>query len=219
MAHAAPLYPVSLVVAGRRCLVVGGGRVAARKIEGLLDGGADVTVVAPRIVEVIERMAGAASGPGSGPGTLRLEVRPYRRGEVAGYRLVVTATGVPAVDHAVFSDAEEAGVWVNSADDVGNCTFLLPAIHRDGPVTVAVSTAGSSPALAAWLRTRVADAVGPDLAVLAALLDDARTRLRRSGRSTESIDWVPILDDRVVDLVQAGRSDEARVVLWEALGT
>jgi siroheme synthase-like protein len=220
VAHDAPLYPVSLVVAGRPCLVVGGGHVAARKIEGLLACGADVTAVAPEMTGAVEDLAGggAVGGAVGGAGSLQLERRPYRAGEASAYRLVVTATGLPEIDHAVAADAEAAGVWVNSADDPANCSFLLPAVHRDGPVTVAVSTGGSSPALAGWLRTTVADALGPHLPELAALLDDARGRLRRSGRSTESIDWRPILDGPVVALVRDGRTDEARTVLWEALG-
>jgi siroheme synthase-like protein len=222
VAHAAPLYPVSLVVAGRRCLVVGGGHVAARKIEGLVSCGALVTAVAPDVVDEVVRLVDApraVGGPGGVPaGTLQLERRPYRAGEASDYRLVVTATGVPEVDGAVAADAEAAGVWVNSADDPANCTFLLPAVHRDGPVTVAVSTGGSSPALAGWLRTRVAGALGPGVADLAALLDEARARLRTEGRSTEAIDWLPVLDGRLVPLVRAGRIDEARTVLWEAVG-
>ena len=211
MAHEARLYPVSLVVAGRRCLVVGGGAVAARKAQGLLDCGARVTVVAPDVVDEL-----TAGGRGS-DGGLTVERRPYRTPEAGDYRLVVTATGVPAVDHQVFLDAEAAGVWVNSADDLDNCAFLLPAVHRDGPVTVAVSTAGASPALAQWLRTRVAEAIGPDVGVLAGLLDEARSAVKAAGRSTEDLDWSTALES-VVPLVREGRVDEARTVLAEFTG-
>ena len=208
MAHEAPLYPVSLVVAGRQCLVVGGGPVAARKVEGLLGCGALVTVVAPEVVPAI--------GAG-GSHALTIETRTYRPGEAAGYRLVVTATGVPAVDQAVAADAEAAGVWVNSADDVTNCTFLLPAVHRDGSVTVAVSTGGASPALAGWIRTRLAEALGPGVADLAELLDEARQQVQRSGRSTESVAWQAILDEQVVPLVRQGKVDEARAAIRQII--
>lgn len=217
MAHGSRLYPVSLVVADRRCLVVGGGAVAARKAQGLLECGARVTVVAPDVVDELIRLAGPegdrdAVERGGAAGGLTVERRPYRSPEAAGYRLVVTATGVPDVDHRVFLDAEAAGVWVNSADDLDNCAFLLPAVHRDGPVTVAVSTAGASPALAQWLRTRVAEAVGPDLGALAGLLDEARAAVKASGRSTEGLDW-PTALGALVPLVRAGRMDEARAAL------
>jgi siroheme synthase-like protein len=206
VAHEARLYPVSLVVAGRPCLVVGGGPVGARKAEGLLACGAEVTLVAPELSAAVAALEGTAGG------ALRVEARPYRSPEASAYRLVVTATGVPDVDHRVFLDAEAAGVWVNSADDLDNCAFLLPAVHRDGPVTVAVSTAGASPALAQWLRTRVAEAIGPEVGVLAGLLDEARAAVKASGRSTEDLDW-PVALEAVVPLVREGRVDEARDAL------
>lgn len=212
MASPAPQYPVSLVVSGRRCLVVGGGPVAARKVAGLLDGGARVTVVAPEVSEVVHSLAEGLAGPGT-TARLTIETRPYRSPEAADYRLVITATGHPEVDHAVFADAEAAGVWVNSADDVGNCSFLLPAVHRAGTVTVAVSTGGASPALARWLRTRAAATLDFDVAVVAELLDEARSLVKETGRSTESLDWDRILDSRVVPLVREGRADQARAVL------
>jgi siroheme synthase-like protein len=124
----APLYPVGLVVAGRAVLVVGGGRVAARKAGDLVACGARVTVVAPEVVPVLAERA-----------EVTVERRPYRAGEAAGYRLVVTATGDRAVDQQVYDDAEAAGVWVNSADDPERCTFTLPAVVRRDPVVVAMA--------------------------------------------------------------------------------
>jgi precorrin-2 dehydrogenase/sirohydrochlorin ferrochelatase len=212
MASPAPLYPVSLMVSGRRCLVVGGGAVAARKVEGLLDCGARVTVVAPEVSEAVHALGNGLAGTDS-TGGLTVETRPYRSPEAADYRLVVTATGHPEVDHAVFADADAAGVWVNSADDVGNCSFLMPAVHRAGTVTVAVSTAGASPTLARWLRTRAAATLDFDVAVVAELLDEARSLVKETGRPTESLDWGKILDSQVVPLVRQGRTDEARAVL------
>jgi siroheme synthase-like protein len=148
---------------------------------------------------------------------LVLEERRYRAGEAADYRLVITATGDPEVDRAVATDAETAGVWVNSADDVDNCTFMLPAVHRDGDVTVAVSTGGASPALAGWLRDRAAAAIGPEAGTLAVLLDEARRNVRAEGRSTEATDWSAILSGPFVDLVRSGRIDEARALLQAAI--
>jgi siroheme synthase-like protein len=148
---------------------------------------------------------------------LVLEERPYLAGEAADYRLVITATGDPEVDRAVAADAEAAGIWVNSADDVDNCTFMLPAVHRDGDVTVAVSTGGASPALAGWLRDRAAAAIGPEAGTLAVLLDEARRDVRAEGRSTEATDWSAILSGPFVDLVRSGRLDEARALLQTAV--
>jgi precorrin-2 dehydrogenase/sirohydrochlorin ferrochelatase len=195
----APLYPVGLVVAGRPVLVVGGGRVAARKVADLAACGAQVTVVAPEVVPALAER-----------GDVVVERRPYRAGEAAGYRLVVTATGDRAVDQQVFDDAEAAGVWVNSADDRERCTFTLPAVVRHDPVVVAVATGGHSPALATWLRRRLSSQLGPEVAVLAALLGEARDRVRASGRSTEDLDWQALLDGGLLDVLVAEGEDAAR---------
>ena len=212
-----PLYPVGLVVAGRRCLVVGGGPVAGRKISALLACGAAVTMVAPQVHAAMAVLAaGEPAAPAGGP-PLKIELRPYRPGEAASYRLVVTATGVAEVDRAVHADAEAAGVWVNSADDAANCTFLLPAVHRDGPVTIAVATGGASPALATWLRRQVAEAVGPRLGELATILEEGRRAVHARGGSTEAVDWPALLDGPLPDLVRQGRTGEARRLLRQVL--
>ena len=195
----APLYPVGLVVAGRPVLVVGGGRVAARKVGDLVACGARVTVVAPEVVPAL------AERP-----EVTVERRPYRTGEAAGYRLVVTATGDRAVDQQVYDDAEAAGVWVNSADDPERCTFTLPAVVRRDPVVVAIATGGHSPALATWLRRRLSDELGPEVAVLAGVLGEARSRVKAAGRSTEDLDWQALLDGGLLDLLVVEGRDAAR---------
>jgi siroheme synthase-like protein len=196
---------VVLDVAGRPCLVVGGGTVAKRKVEGLVACGADVTVVAPEIDPAIHSLAAT------------VEARPYREGEAAGYRLVITATGLPTVDAAVAADADAAGVWVNSADDTPHCTFLLPAVHRDGVVTVSVSTGGASPALSTWLRGEIATLLGPGLATLADLVAGARRRLTDANRPTTAVDWHGLLDGPLPGLVRDGKLDEARRLLDDAV--
>ncbi|MFP5376980.1 MAG: bifunctional precorrin-2 dehydrogenase/sirohydrochlorin ferrochelatase [Acidimicrobiia bacterium] len=206
----APLYPVNLVVAGRRCLVVGGGPVAARKAQGLASCGAVVHVVATAVGAEVRALAGAG---------VSWEQRSYRRGEVAGYRLAVTATGVAEVDGAVFADGEAAGVWVNSADDPDRCSFTLPAVVRRGPVVVAVSTGGHSPALAAWLRERLAADIGPEYEVLAALLSEERDAVRAAGRSTEDVDWRKALESDMLDLIRSGHVQQAKERLQACLSS
>ena len=199
MPVAAPLYPVGLVLDGRPCLVVGGGRIAARKVAGLVACGASVTVVASDVCDELASCAG-----------VRIERRRYRSGEAAGYRLVVTATGDEHVAQQVFDDAEAAGVWVNSADDPARCTFTLPAVLRRGPVTLAVATGGASPAFASWLRDHVDGLLGPEVDDLAVLVAEARAGVVAGGRSTEGLDWREALDSDMLDLIRAGRIDVAR---------
>jgi siroheme synthase-like protein len=201
-------YPVCLDVSGRPCLVVGGGPVAARKARGLLECGARVTVIAPEVCDDMQSLA---------PALAALERRPYRQDDLSSYRLVVTATGLDGVDGAVHADAEAAGVWVNSADDRVHSSFILPAVHRDGAVTVAVSTGGLSPALASWLRTRLAARDLRSTGALAELLGEARQRLLDAGRSTDAVDWAALLDGPLPDLVDAGDLDNARAIVAAAM--
>jgi precorrin-2 dehydrogenase/sirohydrochlorin ferrochelatase len=200
-------YPVSLRVAGRACLVVGAGPVAARKARDLLASDAVVTVIAPEVGESM-----AALSP------LTILRRRYAPGDAASYQLVITATGSPDVDAAVHADAEAAGVWVNSADDPDHCTFILPSVHRDGPVTIAVSTSGLSPALATWLRRRLAEAGGPGVGALAELLGRARAQMRAEGRPTDDVAWAALLDGPLPGLVAAGQVEAALQLLEAALG-
>ncbi|HVE47184.1 MAG TPA: bifunctional precorrin-2 dehydrogenase/sirohydrochlorin ferrochelatase [Acidimicrobiales bacterium] len=204
----APQYPVNLVLAGRRCLVVGGGGVAAHKVAGLVACGAAVHVVSPEVVPALAERA-----------DVTIERRAYRRGEVAGYRLAVAATGEPAVNAAVLADGEEAGVWVNAADDIENCSFTLPAVVRRGPVMVAVSTGGHSPALARWLKERVSACLGPEYEVLAEMLSAERDEIRASGRSTEGLNWQKALESDMLDLIRAGQVREAKERLQACLSS
>jgi siroheme synthase-like protein len=201
--------PVNLLVRGRRVVVVGGGRVAARKVEPLLDLGADVVVVAPDATAEIRGWADA--------GRCRLELRPFVSSDLDGAWLALTATGVPAVDAAVFAAGEAARVWVNSADDPAHCSFTMMSVVRRADVVVAFGTGGRSPALAAHLRRLLTDELGPEYEVLLDLLSEAREGLRAAGRSTEDADWQRAFDEGIVDLVRAGRVADAKELLNSCL--
>ena len=198
-------YPVNLVLEGRPVLVVGGGRVATQKARRLADSGAVVTVVAP---EVTDELAALAA---------RVERRAYATGDIDGHRLVVSATGDPAVDGAVYADGEAAGVWVNSADDPAHCSVTLPAVARRGDITVAVSTGGRSPAMATWLRRKLEVELDEAHVTLLQLLSERREALRSEGTPTEGLRWQEALDDGLLDLVRAGRIAEARERLQACL--
>lgn len=171
-------YPVFLDLAGVSVLVVGGGTVALRKVGGLAEAGAVVTVVAPEVRPELVALAAA------------VERRAYVAGEAAGYQLVITATDDPAVNAHVAADAGAAQVWVNSADDPDNCSFILPAVARRGHVTVAVSTGGASPALAAHVRTRIEQEVlTPAVEAAANELARQRAEIHAAGGSTEAVSW------------------------------
>jgi siroheme synthase-like protein len=148
-------YFACLDLTGRRCLVVGGGAVGIEKARGLLDAGASVTVVAPELEPELRELP-----------VEWIQAR-YASSDLDGYRLVIAATPDREVNRRVFEDAEARGIFCNVADDPDLCSFILPAIHRQGPIAVAVSTGGASPALAQRLRGEIAEHVTPRHAELA----------------------------------------------------
>lgn len=174
-------YPVVLDLHDANVLVVGGGPVAARKIDGLRSAGARVTVVAESVIDAIDASA------------VTIRRRRFRPADVVGMRLVVAATGVHDVDSAVASSSRRHGIWVNAADQPVDCDFILPAIARSGRVSATISTDGASPALAVHLRDLVATLLDERVAAAAEQLALERAVLRADGRSTETIDWAPRL--------------------------
>lgn len=204
-------YAVSLVVAGRRCVVVGAGRIAARKVEGLLAAGADVHVVSPTVGDRVRALADA--------GRCSVTERPFAPSDLDGAWLATVAAGDPAVDRAVAEAAAERRVWVNTADDAASCTFTRTPEVRRGDLVVTVGTGGRSPALAAWLRDRVADALGPEWADLVDLCGEAREALKAAGRPTEEADWQRAFDSGILGLIRTGQRAEAKELLQACLSS
>ncbi|MBV8160729.1 MAG: bifunctional precorrin-2 dehydrogenase/sirohydrochlorin ferrochelatase [Acidimicrobiia bacterium] len=203
----APQYPVNLVVADRPCLVVGGGALAAQKAAALLACGAEVHVVGEEIGEEVRALPVA------------WEERSYARGEASDYRFVIAATGSPATNATVYADADAAGVWVNSADDPDHCSATLPAVLRRGALVVTVSTGGRSPAIASWLKARLADEIGPEYEALLDLVAGQREAVRAGGRSTEGLNWQKALDSDMLELIKNGHVAEARERLQACLSS
>ncbi len=164
-------YPVCLNLAGTRCLVVGGGPVAERKIEGLLPCGGRIVVVSPRVTAAIRTWA-LEEG--------RLEWRPrvFRRGDTTGAFLVIAATGRWDIDETVAREAARHGVLVNVVDGPGLCRFTVPSVLRRGSLCVAVSTNGKSPTLARLVRQQLEGVLGEDNVGLHEVVAQVRTRLR-----------------------------------------
>ena len=200
-------FPVNLDLSGRRVLVVGGGPVAARKASALLRAGADVTVVAPSAVSEL------AEDP-----DIRWHRREYRRGEVASYRLAITATNDPKVNAQVARDGNAANVLVNSADDPVNCSFILPAVVTRGDLQITVSTNGRSPAFSRWARQKLERDFTHVHAQLLDLLSEVRDEVRATFGTSELPGWDDVIDDDLIDLVAEERDGEARQRVRSALG-
>jgi precorrin-2 dehydrogenase/sirohydrochlorin ferrochelatase len=182
-------YPVYLDVHDVVVLVVGAGRVGARKAAALADAGAVVRVVAP---DVDPELGAAAVGS--------IARRAYEPSDLEGVRLVITATGIADVDSTVAADATARGIWVNAADRPVDCTFILPAVARRGDISVAVSTDGTSPAIASWLRDRIGDEIlTDDVLAVAEKIATRRREVQTAGGSTEDVDWRAEIDRLLAD--------------------
>jgi len=203
-------YPVVLDLTGRPCLVVGGGTVALRKVAGLVEAGARVTVVSPSLTPALLRLAAEAP--------LRWQPREYAQGDAAGFTLVMVATDDRAVNAAVAAECRERGIWVNCADDPARCDFVLPSVLHRGAVTVAVSTGGRSPTMARLVREELDALLPREVAPLTEVMADVRRALREVGVSLDAERWQQALDGELRSLVAAGRTTEARARLRERLG-
>ena len=197
-------YPVFLDLRGRRAVVIGGGAVAEQKVRGLLAAGAHVTVVSPDMSPGLADLARRSA--------IELRRRRYHDHDLAGAWLAIAATDDRAVNEAVYAEAERLGVPLNAVDDLEHCSFIAPAIHREGDITVAVSTGGKSPALAVRLRQRIARLVGRAEARLCELLGELRPELatRVPDAQARTALWYAIVDSDVIEFVRRGDIDGAR---------
>jgi precorrin-2 dehydrogenase/sirohydrochlorin ferrochelatase len=167
-------YPIFLNLQGKRCLVVGGGEVATRKVQGLLEAGALVAVVSPTLTTALSALVH--------DGTIRHEARDFRDDDVSGCALVIGATDQPVVNHAVYEASQRHRAWVNIVDVPAACDFIAPAVVRRGALQIAISTSGHSPTLAKRIRQQLEEQYGPEYAELLDWLGEERARIRRQVR-------------------------------------
>jgi precorrin-2 dehydrogenase / sirohydrochlorin ferrochelatase len=203
-------YPVFLEMNGRRVVVIGGGAVAERKVEGLLAAGAQVTVVSPALSKRLDALQQS--------GAIEHRERGYRAGDLRGFELAFAATDDGEVNPAVAREGRERGIWVNSADDPEHCDFILPSVLRRGELVVAVSSGGASPALARAVREELEGYFTEDYAALAGLVGDVRRELRSRHPRPRAERWSDALSGEVRRLVAAGNLEEARTRLLAGLG-
>jgi siroheme synthase-like protein len=209
------LYIACLRLAGRRCLVVGGGDVGLEKVEGLLACDGAVTLIAPDAHPELEALAAERS--------IEWLRRDYRRGDLDGAFLVIAATDDTDVNIAVFADAEARGMLANVVDVPPLCNFILPAIVRNGPLAVAISTAGASPALAKRMKREIAEQFGEPYAQLALLLNEARgwakATLPTYQDRKQFFETIVNGEPDPVELLRAGDEQAVRDLIAAAQGT
>ena len=207
-----PLYIACLRLSGRPCLVVGGGSIGLEKVEGLLACDGDVTVVSPDAVPELEAYAAE--------GSIRWEQRDFADADLDGRFLAIAATSNTEVNISVYEGAERRAMLVNVVDVPPLCNFILPAIVRNGPLAIAISTAGASPALAKRMKREIAENFGEPYARLAVILNDARgwakATLPTYQDRKEFFEGIVNGDPGPVELLRDGRDDEVRALVESA---
>lgn len=208
--HISPYYPVSLSLSGRKCLVVGGGLVARRKVATLLEHGAAVQVISPELCPELKQMAAK--------GLIETLPREYQSGDIKEAFVVIAATDDGKINDRVAQEAALKGVLVNVVDDPTGSNFIVPSYLRRGDITIAVSTAGRSPALARKIRHRLEKEFGAEYASLALLIDSVRSELKERGIIVSSESWQQAIDiDLLNEMLRAGQTAKARATLLNSL--
>lgn len=206
-----PLYPLALKIEGRRCVVVGGGAVAERKVYSLLECGADVVVVSPDATAELRQWADS--------GRLRYLARRFEPADVAGALVVIAATDDPVVNTAVAEASRHSGALVNVVDVPALCDFYVPASVNRGELQVAISTGGASPMLAKRLRKELERRFGPEyetyLELLARLRNELKARVADRDRRNEAEER--FLASPALSLIADGRLKEAEQILEDCL--
>lgn len=195
-------YPALIDLQGQRCVVVGGGDHAAAKVTGLLDAGAEVSVIARSLVPDLDSL--------NGKGKIKWIMRDYQHGDLDGAFLVISTLMTPDENRKIRQEAIVRNLLVNAVDDVPNCNFIAPSIVRRGDLTVAISTSGKAPALAVRLRQRFEQMLGQEYARFLELAGTLRNELvqRYPDFKTRKTRWYELVDSDVLSLLKQG--DEAQ---------
>jgi siroheme synthase-like protein len=203
-------YPIFLNVQGKKCVVIGGGHVALRKVRMLMDSGANVFVISPTPHPEILKLSRRK--------TIHLIRRGYRTGDLKNAMITLACADVKEVNRKVADEAKRAGGLVNVADDPEQSNFISPSLFKRGNLMVAVSTGGVSPALAKKLRTKLEQSFGREYASLLSLIGEVRSTLKERGYRVSTDAWQEALDlDPLAKLVGSGQRRKAKAFLLDKL--
>lgn len=203
-------YPLFLNLKSKYCVVVGGGEVALRKIKSLLDYGARVIVISPSIHPDIVQLAESK--------TVTLIKREYKPGDLKSSFLAIVATADVKTNEIVAEEAKNQGILVNVVDSPLKSDFILPSYFHRGNLTIAVSTAGKSPALARRIRKKLEQELGEEYGFLTKLVSEVRSELKRRGLSVSNDAWQKALNlDELIPMVRDGQIEEVKITLLRRL--
>lgn len=208
LAENTPVYfPIMLDLRGRKCVAVGGGSIARRKIDGLIAAGAKVTVIAPKYVEM--------------PAEVEIINREFEPQDLDEAWLVIAATDSQQVNSLVAEAAAERRIWVNVVDEPQRCTVIMPAVVRRGMLTLAISTSGACPVWARRLRDDLAAQFGAEYGEMLELLWKARQewkeRAKQLAPAQRKQAWEDVLDQPILDLIRNGKLDDAKTAISSCL--
>ncbi len=205
-------YPVFLNIRGKKCVVVGGGEVALRKVRALLECGADVTVVSPTLEPELTKFVEAKR--------IRPIYREYKPGDLKGAFIAFAATDVKEINSKVAKNTTERGMLVNVVDSPEESDFIMPSLIRRGDLILAISTSGTSPALAKKIRTRLEQIFGEEYVSLLSVIKEVRKELKQEEVRVSAEDWQEAIDlDLLLGLIKTGKREDARAALLKKLKT
>lgn len=205
-------YPVFLDLNTHPCLVIGGGLVAERKVESLLQARGQVTVISPALTPRLQSWAADHA--------ITVHERLYRPGDLSGFALVFAATDDEELHRQVAAEARAAGVFLNVVDRPALCSFIVPAVISQGDLTLAISTGGASPALAKKIRLTLEQSFGPEYDVALRLLARVREWVAQSGLTTEERQrlFTALVDSPLLDYLRERRIDKLNALLHQTVG-
>ncbi len=199
-------YPIFLGISGKRCVVIGGGEVALRKVRALLEHEAEVKVISPDLCPELAQMAEKK--------IILVVQRVYDQGDLEGAFMAIAATSDGKINRKIAEEAREGEILVNVVDDPEHSDFIVPSYLRRGAITIAVATDGRSPALARKIRTRLENDFGAEYASLAIIASEVRYELKQQGIKVNGEVWQEALDLEVlVRMLKSGEGGKARATL------
>jgi precorrin-2 dehydrogenase/sirohydrochlorin ferrochelatase len=205
-----PFYPILINTRGKKCLVVGGGKVAFRKVQTLLEHGVDIEVISPTFCPELNQIAE--------DGAIKIHKKSYNAKDLKNAFITIAATDDVKTNEGIAADARRQRVLVNVVDDPNNSDFIVPSYFRRGDVIVAVSTSGQSPALARKIRSELEKVFKAEYAQLAIIANEIRSELKQQGVTVSSNAWQEVLNlNSLIELVRLGKNREAKEIMLNNL--
>jgi siroheme synthase-like protein len=209
---ASSYYPVLLDVKGKKCLVAGGGSVALRKVQALLEHGANVEIVSPTFCPELNQLAK--------DGVIRAVQRDYKTEDLNNVFFAIAATDDSKTNENIAAEARKLRILVNAVDNPDNSDFIVPSYFKRGDIIVAVSTSGKSPALARKIRGELELNFKSEYAQLAVIADEIRSELKQQGATISNVDWQELLNlNSLIELLRRGKNKEAKEIMLRKLKT